>query len=119
MKYSELFTRTSKNIPAEADSANARFLVQGGFIYRTTAGVYSYLPLGLRVLRKIEQIIRVEVEMMGGQEILMPVLSPKENWVTTNRWDTFDVLFRLTGAQDKEYALGATHEEIVTPLVGN
>ncbi len=119
MKYSELFTRTSKNIPAEADSANARFLVQGGFVHRETAGVYSYLPLGLRVLRKIEQIIRVEVEMMGGQEILMPVLSPKENWVTTNRWDTFDVLFRLTGVQGKEYALGATHEEIVTPLVGD
>ena len=117
MKYSKLFSKTSKTIPHDADSANAKFLVQGGFIHRETAGVYSYLPMGLKVLRKIEQIIREEIEAIGGQEILMPVLTPKENWVTTDRWDGFDVLFRLKGAGDKEYALGATHEEIVTPLV--
>ena len=119
MRYSKLFSKTSKTIPHDVDSANAKFLVQGGFIHRETAGVYSFLPLGLKVLRKIEQIIREEMEAVGGQEILMPVLTPKENWMTTDRWDTFEVLFRLKGAGDKEYALGATHEEIVTPLVQN
>ena len=119
MRYSKLFSKTSKTISHDADRANAKFLVQGGFIHRETAGVYSFLPLGLKVLRKIEQIIREEMEAVGGQEILMPVLTPKENWMTTDRWDTFEVLFRLKGAGDKEYALGATHEEIVTPLVQN
>jgi prolyl-tRNA synthetase len=117
MKYSKLFGKTSKSIPHDADSANAKFLVQGGFIHRETAGVYTYLPLGLKVLTNIERIIREEMEAIDGQEILMPVLTPKDNWVITNRWETLDVLFRLKGAGDKDYALGATHEEIVTPLV--
>ncbi len=117
MRYSKLFSKTSKTVPHDADSANAKFLVQGGFIHQEAAGVYSYLPLGLKVLRNIEQIIREEMEEVGGQEISMSVLHPKQNWVTTDRWDSMDVLFRLKGAGDKEYALGPTHEEIVTPLV--
>jgi prolyl-tRNA synthetase len=116
MKYSKLFSKTSKSVPHDADSINARFLVQGGFIHRETAGVYTYLPLGLRVLRNIEQIIREEIDAVDGQEVLMPVLTPKENWTTTGRWDTMDVLFKLKGAGDKDFALGATHEEVVTPL---
>jgi len=117
MRYSKLFSKTSKSVPHDADSANAKFLVQGGFVHQEAAGVYSYLPLGLKVLRNIEQIIREEMEAVGGQEISMSVLHPKQNWVTTDRWDSMDVLFRLKGAGDKEYALGPTHEEIVTPLV--
>lgn len=116
MRYSKLFARTSKNTPKDADSANARFLEQGGFIHHEMAGVYSFLPLGLKVLRHIQDVIRDEIDAAEGQEILMPALTPKENWTTTGRWD-MDVLFRLQGAGDKEYALGATHEEIVTPLV--
>lgn len=117
MRYSKLFSKTSKSVSHDADSANAKFLVQGGFVHREAAGVYSYLPLGLKVLRNIEQIIREEMEAVGGQEILMSVLHPKENWIKTDRWDAMDVLFKLKGAGDKEYALGPTHEEIVTPLV--
>ncbi len=117
MRYSQLYTKTTKNVPADADSANARYLEQGGFIHREMAGVYSYLPLGLRVLRKIDNIIREEMNAIGGQEILMPALSPKENWMKTGRWDGLDVLFKLPAAGGKEYALGATHEEVVTPLV--
>lgn len=116
MRYSNVFSKTTKSISHDADSANAKFLVQGGFIHQEAAGIYSYLPLGLRVLRNIEQIIREEMESVGGQEILMPVLHPKKNWTTTGRWDIMDVLFKLKGAGDKEFALGATHEEIVTPL---
>ena len=81
------------------------------------AGVYTYLPLGLRVLKKIQNIIREEIDAVGGQEVLMPALSPKENWEITGRWDGLDVLFKLAGTGDKEYALGASHEEVVTPLV--
>ncbi|MBN1258752.1 hypothetical protein JXA05_03270 [Candidatus Peregrinibacteria bacterium] len=116
MKYSQLFTRTSKTVPADADSVNAQLLTRGGFIHQEIAGVYTYLPLGLKVLRKIEQIIREEMEAVGGQEILMPAMTPKEVWQQTKRWDNFDALFRFKGMGEKEYALGATHEEIVTPL---
>ena len=81
------------------------------------AGVYSYLPLGLRVLRKIEQIVREEMDAIGGQEVLMPVLHPKANWVKTGGWDKIEVLFKLKSRTDKEYALGQSEEEVVTPLV--
>ena len=117
MRYSTLFSKTSKSVSHDADSANARWLVQGGFVHQEIAGVYTFLPLGLKVLRKIEGVIREAMTEMGGQEILMPALTPKAVWQTTNRWDSFDALFRFEGMGNKEYALGATHEEIVTPLV--
>jgi len=80
--------------------------------------VYSFLPLGLRVLRKIENIVRKEMEAIGGQEILMPSLQPKKNWEQTSRWNTFDALFKIKSlVLENEYALGPTHEEIVTPLL--
>ncbi len=116
MKQSQLFTKTSKQTPADSDSANAKYLVQAGFVDQIASGIYTYLPLGLRVLRKIQQIVREEMDAIGGQEILMPALTPKEVWEATGRWETLDVLFKLEGAGEKEYALGATHEEIVTPL---
>lgn len=116
MKQSLLFTHAIREVPKDEVSKNAELLIRGGFIDKLTAGVYTYLPLGLRVLNRIEQIIREEMNTIGGQEILMPALQPKELWDTTNRWDAMDVLFRLEGAGDKEYALGATHEEVVTPV---
>jgi len=116
MRYSHLFGRTSKNAPSDADSPNARLLEQGGFVEHVMAGVYSWLPLGLAVLRKVEQIVREEMDALGGQEILMPSLHPKENWEKTKRWDSVDILFKLKSQTDKMYALGCSHEEIVTPL---
>lgn len=95
---------------------NARLLTRGGFIDKLGAGIYTFLPLGLRVMKKIENIIREEMSAIGGQEILMPALQPKANWLATGRWDNLDVLFKLNGADDKEYALGATHEEVIVPL---
>jgi prolyl-tRNA synthetase len=80
------------------------------------AGVYSYLPLGLKVLNNIENIIRQEMNVIGGQEILMPALQPREIWDQTGRWNTMDVLFRLKGHGDRDLALGPTHEEVVAPL---
>lgn len=117
MRYSQVFSKSSKSHPADAESVNAKFLVQGGFVHQEMAGVYTWLPLGLRTLRKVENIIRDELNKLGAQEILMSALQPKENWVTTNRWDAVDVLFKVPSQTGKEYALGPTHEEIVTPLV--
>lgn len=116
MRYSSLFGKTSKNAPSDADSANARLLEQGGFVEHVMAGVYSWLPLGLRVLRNVEQVVREEMDALGGQEIFMPSLQPKEYWEATGRWEGVDVLFKLKSQTEKEYALGCTHEEVVTPL---
>ncbi len=117
MKQSFLFTKTRKDIGSEEKSLNASLLIRAGFIDKSTAGIYTYLPLGLSVLRKIEDIIRQEMNKIGGQEILMPAMTPKEIWQLTDRWDNFDALFKFKGYDDKEYALGATHEEVVTPLL--
>lgn len=117
MRQSQLFTKTQKNVAEDEVSRNAQLLTRAGYIDRLFAGVYSFLPLGLRVLTNIENIIREEMNRIGAQEILMPALHPKENWVTTGRWEELDVLFKLNGAGEREYALGATHEEIVTPLM--
>ncbi len=117
MRYSNLFAKTSKQPPKEADTINHKLLTQAGYVDQLMAGVYSYLPLGLRVLNKISQIVREEMDEIGGQEVLMPVLHPKENWVTTGGWDKIDVLFKINSRTEKEYALGQSEEEVVTPLV--
>lgn len=117
MRYSGLFGKTRMNAPADADSANARLLIQGGFIEREAAGIYNYLPLGLRVLKRINEIIREEMDSVGGQEIFMPILHPRSNWLETGRDGTMDaILYRTKGAGDSEFILGPSHEEIVTPL---
>ncbi len=117
MKYSTLFSQTIKTPPREADTINHKLLTQAGFVDQLMAGVYSYLPLGLRVLNRIEQIVREEMNAIDGQEILMPVLHPKAIWQTTKGWDTIDVLFKIQSRTEKEYALGQSEEEVVTPLV--
>ena len=115
MKQSELFGKTTKEIPKDETSKNAQYLIRGGFVDKSMAGVYTYLPLGKRVLTKIENIIREEIDVIGGQEILMPALQKKEDWQTTGRWD-IDVMMKVKTFFDKEYGLGWTHEEVVTPL---
>ena len=117
MRLSQLYTRTRKEVSESDPSRNAQMLTKAGFVSRLMAGVYSYQPLGLRVLTKIEQIIREEMNAVGGQEVLMPALQPRENWDATSRWDAMDIMFRLKGAGDRDLCLGPTHEEIVTPLV--
>lgn len=119
MKQSQLISKTRRSADHEEISVNAALLMKAGFVDKLMAGVYSYLPLGQRVLVKVENIIREEMSKIGSQEILMPSLQPKEPWEKTERWDTLDVLFRLKGAGDRDLALGPTHEEIVTPLVGS
>lgn len=116
MKMSTLITKTRKDISSQEASINAQLLERAGYISKLMAGVYSFLPLGFRVLNNIENIIKEEMDAVGGQELLMPALQPKEIWETTGRWDKVDVLYKLK-AHDKELCLGPTHEEVVTPLV--
>ncbi len=114
---SNLHIKPSKNPPAEVESINHKLLTQGGFVRQLMAGVYTYLPLGLRVLNKVRNIIREEMNTVGGQEILMPALHPSENWKTSGGWENIDVLFKLKSRTEKDYALGQSHEEVVTPLM--
>lgn len=117
MKRSHFFAHITRDAPSEETSLNARLLTRGAFVDKLMAGVYSYLPLGLRVLRKIEHIVREEMDAIGGQEILMPMLHPKTIWEQTGGWDGIDVLFKIQSRTEKEYALGQSEEEVVTPLV--
>lgn len=118
MRQSELFVKTKREAPKDDEAINAKLLIQAGFVDKLMAGVYTFLPLGLRVFKKIENIIRKEMEVVGGAEILMPSLQPKANWTKTGRWETYDSLYRFESHYSKnELALGPTHEEIISPLM--
>jgi len=116
MRQSKLFTKTQKDLPKDEVSKNAQLLIRAGFVDKLQAGVYTYLPLGFRVLKKIEKLIREEMEGVGAQEILMPSLHPKENWEKTGRWESMDDLYKVKDSSGRENALGLTHEEVVVPL---
>lgn len=117
MKFTELFTKTLKDAPAEETAVNAQLLIRGGFVFKNSAGVYSYLPLGWRVARKIMQIVREEMDAVGGQEMFMPALVEKKYLEPTKRWD-LDVGYFARGMNDKEFGftLGWTHEEVLTAI---
>lgn len=115
MLQSKLVFKTQKQAPADADSVNAKLLSRGAFVQQQMAGVYTYLPLGLRVLTKIQKVIREEMEYLGANEILMPALTQKENYDTTGR-SNLDILFHTQGHNQAEYILNQSHEEVVTPL---
>ncbi len=110
--------KTQKSMPTGSDNRGTGLLLQAGMIRQTMAGAYNFTTLGLRVLRHIETIVREEMDAAGAREVLMTALGTRENWERTERWDSVDVLFKLPAAEGKEYALNPTHEEIVTPLVG-
>src|SRR5438445_429675 len=116
MRYTQLFAKTTKSVPKDEIAVNARFLIQGGFIDKLMAGSYSLLPLGRRVERKIEQILREEMNATGAQEVLMPLLHPKEIWNETGRWETAAEVMYQFKKEEREYALSFTHEEIVMDL---
>jgi prolyl-tRNA synthetase len=118
MRLSKLFGKTQREVPAEADTVNHQLMLRAGMIRQLTAGVYSYLPLGWRVLKKIEDIIRDEMNKSGGQELSLPVLQPIELWQKTGRDATFGKgLFVLSDRKERQLALGPTHEEVITELV--
>lgn len=119
MKQSQLFTKTRKEVPSDETSINAQLLIRAGFVHKEMAGVYSYLPLGLRTLNKIVEIIRQEMNAVGGQELLMSALQDKELWTKTDRWDdkNVDNWFKTELRSGGETGLGITHEEPLTRIM--
>ena len=117
MKYSQLFGKSSRSFPSEEIAINAKLLIQGGFIDKLMAGSYTLLPLGYRVKEKIEKIIREEMNNTGAQEVLMPLLHPKEIWNETGRWESAAEVMYQFEKNEKQFALSFTHEEIVLDLI--
>jgi len=121
MRQSQLFTKTRKESPADEQAKNAQLLIRAGYIHKEMAGVYSYLPLGLRVIEKIKAIVREEMEAIGGQELLMSSLQNKEIWEQTNRWDNkiVDIWFKSNLQTGGEVGFGWTHEEPIGEMMKN
>ena len=121
MKLSKLFTNTTKNIPADETSKNAQLLIQAGFIHKEMAGVYAYLPLGLKVLENIKSIVREEMNQLDSNELIMTSLQRKELWETTGRWDdkTVDVWFKSELKNGSQVGFGWSHEEPITNMMKN
>jgi len=118
MRYSQMLIPTVKETPADAEVASHRLMVRAGMIRKVAAGIYNYLPLGLRVLQKVERIVREELDKAGAQEILMPAIQPAELWQESGRWDKYGYeLLRLRDRKKAEFCVGPTHEEVVTTLV--
>jgi prolyl-tRNA synthetase len=120
MYQSNLISKTRKQISQTEESLNAKILIKAGYIEQVMAGVYAYLPLGYRVIKNIENIVREELSKISAQELLLPALQPKSYWEKTGRWDSLDVLYKFTSYYTStELALGSTHEEIITPIAKN
>jgi prolyl-tRNA synthetase len=118
MRMSSLFVRTLREDPADAEVPSHRLLVRAGYIRRAAPGIYTWLPLGLKVLRNVEQIIREEMDAIGAQELQFPALLPREPYEATGRWNEYgDGIFRLKDRKDADYLLGPTHEEMFTLVV--
>ncbi len=117
MKTSHLLIPTLRDDPGEAETVSHRLMLRAGLIRKVAAGIYTYLPLGLRVIRKIEQIVREEMNRAGAQELLMPIASPAELWKETGRWDYYGKeLLRFKDRHERDFCLGPTHEEVITDL---
>jgi len=120
MRYSEIFLPTVREVPSDAEVTSHQLMLRAGMIRKLTSGVYSYLPLGYRVIRKFEQIVRDEMNRAGAQEIFMPTVQPAELWQESGRWTHYGKeLLRFRDRNDRECCLGPTHEEVVTDLVRN
>jgi len=118
MRMSKLFLSTLREVPAEAETISHQLMLRGGIIRKLAAGVYSYLPLGLRVLKKVENIVRTEMDNAGAQELLMSALLPAESYQASGRWDIFGPnMFKLKDRNGRDFCLGPTHEEIFTDTV--
>ena len=118
MRVSKMFAPTLREVPAEAEVVSHQLLLRAGFMRKSTNGMYSYLPLAWRVLKKIENIVREEMDNAGAQEIMMPIMQPAEIWQESGRWGAYGAeMIRLKDRHNREYCLGPTHEEMVTTLI--
>jgi prolyl-tRNA synthetase len=117
MRTSQLLLPTLREDPGEAETVSHRLMLRAGLIRKVAAGIYTYLPLGLRIIRKVEQIVREEMNRAGAQELLMPIASPAELWKETGRWDYYGKeLLRFKDRHERDFCLGPTHEEVITDL---
>ena len=120
MRYSEMFLPTGREVPSDAEVISHQLMIRAGMIRKLTSGIYSYLPLGYRVIRKLEQIIREEMDKAGAQEVHLSMVQPAELWEESGRWTHYGKeLLRFRDRHDHEYCLGPTHEEVITSLVRN
>lgn len=118
MLVSQLYAPTLRETPAEAEVVSHQLMLRAGMIRKAAGGIYTYMPLALRILRKIETIVRQEMDAKGGQELLMPIIQPAEMWQETGRWNVYgDEMFRLKDRHSRNFCLGPTHEEMITTLV--
>ncbi len=118
MRASQLYAPTLRETPADAEVISHQLMLRAGFIRKAAGGIYNYLPLAWRVLKKIEKIVREEMDAKGGQELLMPIVLPAEMWQETGRWDVYgDEMFRLKDRHGRDFCLGPTHEEMITTLI--
>src|SRR5919109_3617763 len=118
MRRSQLFLPTIRDVPAEAEVISHQLMLRAGMIRRVAAGIYSYLPFGYRVIQKMSQIIREEMNRAGGQEVFLPALQPGELWQESGRWEVYGKeLMRLKDRHERDFCLGPTHEEVITDLV--
>lgn len=120
MRMSRMYMPTLKEVPSEAEIPSHQLLLRAGMIRQLVSGIYSYLPLGYRVIRKVEEIVREEMDKAGAQELLMSAIQPKELWEATGRWDDFGPeMWKLKDRHEREFCLGPTHEEYFTNLIKN
>ena len=118
MRTSRILLATEREDPADAEIVSHRLMIRAGMVRRLAAGLYTWLPLGLRVLRKIEGIVREEMDLSGAQEVLMPAVQPAELWMESGRWDQFGPeLLRLRDRHERDFCVGPTHEEVITDIV--
>ena len=118
MRVSELLAPTLREVPAEAEVISHILMLRAGMLRKVASGIYTYLPLGYRVLKKVIQIVREEMDNKGGQELMLPIIQPAELWLESGRWNVYgDELFRMKDRHGRDFALGPTHEEIITDLV--
>ena len=118
MRMSKLLMPTLREVPSEAEITSHKLMLRAGLIRKLASGIYSYLPLGLRAERKVEQIVREEMDRAGAQELLMSALLPAEAYQASGRWEVFgDSMFKLKDRNDRDFCLGPTHEELFTQTV--
>ena len=120
MFWSKVFLPTLKDTPQDAEVISHQLMLRSGMIRRVTSGIYTWLPIGLKVLRKVENIVREEMDASGAQEVLMPMVQPKELWEETQRWEKMGPeLLRIQDRHERDFCLGPTHEEVITDLIRN
>ncbi|HBM84814.1 MAG TPA: proline--tRNA ligase, partial [Halieaceae bacterium] len=120
MRTSQYLISTQKETPADAEVISHQLMLRAGLVRKLAAGLYTWLPLGLRVLRKVEQVVREEMDASGALEVSMPVVQPAELWQESGRWEQYGPeLLRIQDRHQRDFCLGPTHEEVITDLIRN